>query len=53
MPFALSVGCSQKDIQNQKFTAESQTLLLAIVEGVDRVESLVRDRLAPVEFVTA
>jgi len=42
-----------EDVQNQQFTSEDKTLLLAIVEGVDRVESLIRDRLAAVEVVNS
>ena len=39
--------------KSEKFTAESKTLLGAIMEGVDRVESLIRDRLAAVEVVNS
>lgn len=41
------------DVQNQQFTAENKDLLMAIVEGVDRVESQIRDRLAAVEVVNS
>lgn len=34
-----------------KFIAESRDLMLAIIEGTDRVESLIRDRLAAVRVV--
>lgn len=50
---ALTHLVNGNDIQNQQFTAESKILLLAIVEGVDRVESLIRDRLAAVEVVNS
>jgi hypothetical protein len=50
---ALTHFASGTDIQNQQFTAESEALLLAIVEGVDRVESLIRERLAAVEVVNS
>jgi hypothetical protein len=35
--------------EDEQFAKQSRTLLLAIVEGVDSVESLIRDRLADVE----
>jgi hypothetical protein len=35
--------------QGEQFIAESETVLRSIVEGVDLVESLIRDRLAAVE----
>jgi hypothetical protein len=34
---------------SQEFTTESKSLLQTIIEGVDRVESLIRDRLAAIE----
>ena len=37
--------------EDDQFAKESKVLLLAIVEGVDSVESLIRDRLADVEVV--
>jgi len=37
--------------REERFIAESKTVLRSIVEGVDRVESLIRDRLASVEVV--
>jgi len=37
--------------KSEQFIAESQTILRSIVEGVDHVESLIRDRLAAVEVV--
>jgi hypothetical protein len=49
---ALTHLANGNDIENQEFTAESETLLLAIFDGVDRVESLIRDRLSAVEVVT-
>jgi hypothetical protein len=37
--------------RSEQFTAESKTILRAIIEGVDLVESLIRYRLAAVEVV--
>ena len=50
---ALTHLVNGRDVQNQQFNAENEALLLAIVEGVDRVESLIRDRLAAVEVVNS
>jgi hypothetical protein len=50
---ALTHLVNGRDVQNQQFNAENEALLLGIVEGVDRVESLIRDRLAAVEVVNS
>jgi hypothetical protein len=39
--------------KNPEFITESVTLLYAITEGVDLVESLIRDRLADVQVVNS
>jgi hypothetical protein len=39
--------------KGEQFIAESETVLRWIVEGVDLVESLIRDRLVAVEVVNS
>lgn len=48
---ALTHSVKGDDVQNRQFWEENRALLFAIIEGVDRVESLIRDRLAAVEVV--
>jgi hypothetical protein len=45
------LGNGEDVATGDQFTTESKALLLVIFEGVDRVESLIRDRLAAVEVV--